>query len=114
MPAQDLYVSILPDGFLSLEWLDTEEELSQTRIALRQDLYRRYQQDYHQFFLHLGRTDTPEALCEGLDYFRSFSRLFLQNGQAFCSATSLVAIDHGGIFCRFCSGLNARLCLIQL
>ena len=48
MPAQDLYVSILPDGFLSLEWMDTEEELSPTRIALREELYRRYQPDYHQ------------------------------------------------------------------
>ena len=75
---QDLFLNILPGGFLSLEWIETEEEISKGRGLIQEDLYNRYKSNYNYFLLCLGFIDQTIILSEGLNYFRSYSRFFTQ------------------------------------
>jgi non-specific serine/threonine protein kinase len=74
---QELVVEILPPRDLCLTWAGSSDRVSQKQHLLNQQIHQHYLTTPDTWLLYLGGSQDRIALSPTLDFFRSFSRSFL-------------------------------------
>ncbi len=78
MTDQKLDAVVMPDGSIQLEWLAAVDRINRQSRLLQQEIYDRYTSEPQGWFLYLGFCSKKIELSPSLDYWRSFSGLFVR------------------------------------
>ena len=73
---QELNAVVMPNGFLQLEWTDTEEVINKSSRLLQQEIFKRFSTKNDSWLLFLSLCDHQVSLSPPLDYWRNFSGTF--------------------------------------
>jgi SNF2 family DNA or RNA helicase len=73
---QELNAVVMPNGFLQLEWTDTEEVINKSSRLLQQEIFKRFSTKNDSWLLFLSLCDHQVSLSPALDYWRNFSGTF--------------------------------------
>jgi SNF2 family DNA or RNA helicase len=73
---QELNAVVMPNGFLQLEWTDTEEVINKSSRLLQQEIFKRFSTKNDSWLLFLSLCDHQVSLSPSLDYWRNFSGTF--------------------------------------
>ena len=73
---QELHAVVMPNGFLQLEWTDTEEVINKSSRLLQQEIFKRFSTNNDSWLLFLSLCDHQVSLSPSLDYWRNFSGAF--------------------------------------
>ena len=77
MNHQTLDVTILPNGSLLLEFVDTAEHFDESSIQVQHDIFRLYNTEPETWLLLLGFRDRQIGLSAALEYWRDFAGRFV-------------------------------------
>jgi non-specific serine/threonine protein kinase len=78
MAYDELQAVLLPDGTLQLEWVAVTGKISGQQRLLQTEIYEHYATARESWLLTLGFCNTKIALSSSLDFWRSFSALFIR------------------------------------
>lgn len=73
---RELAAVIMPNGFINLEWIDTEETIYQDSRLLQEEIYDRYTSENDSWLFYLAFYDQGSPLHPSLNYLREFTGLF--------------------------------------
>jgi len=73
-----LTVSVLPDASLMQEWVPSDDKLSEKTIEIQNRLFSSYEENLSTWLFYLGFHSTDTTLSASINYFISFSKLFVE------------------------------------